>query len=336
MKVILPMAGFGTRLRPLTWSKPKPLVPVAGKPVLGHVLDMLAVLPELEEVVFIVGYLGDQVQEYVHTAYPDLRARYVEQKELLGQSQAIWLAREYLQGSILILFVDTLIEADFRNILRKPDEGVACVKRVEDPRRFGVVEVGSNGWIRRLVEKPTDTGNNLVVVGCYYLPSGEALIRAIGTQMEKEIRLGEEFFLADALNLMLEGGLQMRVEEVANWEDCGKPETLLHANRYLLEHGRENSAGAAREGVEILPPVYIDPTAEVTRSVIGPYASLAAGCRVDSSIIRNSIVDERAEITRMVMTESLVGSLAHLTGLRGSFLVGDSSEMRFVASSEES
>jgi glucose-1-phosphate thymidylyltransferase len=335
MKVVLPMAGFGTRLRPLTWSKPKPLVPVAGKPVLGHVLDMLSALPALEEVIFIVGYLGEQVQEYVQAAYPGLHTRYVEQKDLLGQSQAIWLAREYLQGPILVSFVDTLIETDFAQLLQKPRDAVAFVKRVDDPRRFGVVELGADGLVRRLVEKPVDRENNLVVVGCYYLPAGEALIAAIGTQIEKGIRLGGEYFLADALNLMLAGGLKMRVEEVANWEDCGKPETLLHANRYLLEHGRENSARATRAGVEIIPPVYIDPAAEVSCSVIGPFVSLAAGCRVDNSVIRNSIVDENAEITRMVMSESLVGSQARLTGLRGSFLVGDSSEMRFITPQEE-
>lgn len=335
MKVVLPMAGFGTRLRPLTWSKPKPLVPVAGKPVLGHVLDMFVRLPDLEEVIFIVGFLGERVQEYVERAYPALKARYVEQKELLGQSQALWLAREYLQGPVLVSFVDTLIDADFQKLLKNQKDAIAYVKRAEDPRRFGVVELGADGMVKRLVEKPEDRTNNLVVVGCYFLPSGADLIAAVQTQMERGIRLGEEYYLADALNLMLASGLRMRTKEVTSWEDCGKPETLLHANRYLLEHGRENSDQARREGVVIVPPVFIDPEAEVTHSVIGPYVSIAAGCRVDSSVIRNSIVDEKAEIERMVISESLVGCLARLVGRHGSFLVGDSSEVRFETSERD-
>ncbi len=329
MRVILPMAGFGTRLRPLTWSKPKPLVPVAGKPVLGHVLDMFTRIPDLEEVVFVVGFLGELVQEYVKRAYPKLQCRYVEQKELLGQSQALWLAREHLQGPMLISFVDTLMETDFPRALENPREAIAWVKRVEDPRRFGVAELGPDGLVKRLVEKPNGVENKLVVVGCYYLPSGEQLIGAIQQQMEKGIRLGEEYFLADALNILLTGGLRMRAEEVSVWEDCGKPETLLHANRYLLENGRDNSAKSRRESVVIVPPVFIDPDAEVERSIIGPFVSLAAGCRVENSIIRNSIVDEKAEISRMVISESLVGKQARLLGRYRSFLVGDSSEVCF-------
>jgi len=328
MKVVLPMAGFGTRLRPLTWSKPKPLVQVAGKAILGHVLDMFCNLPELEEVIFITGFLGEQVQEYVDRNFPALHGRYVEQKDLLGQSQALWLAREFLQGPILVSFVDTLIDVDFSASTKKQKEAVAWVKRVEDPRRFGVAALGADGRVERLVEKPADKENNLAVVGSYFFPSGADLTAAIRRQIEKGVTLAGEFYLADAINLMLSDGLRMRAEEVTQWEDCGKPETLLHANRYLLERGRENSAQCAAEGVVIIPPVFIDPEAKVERSVIGPYVSLAAGCRVENSIVRDTIADEKAEISHMVISNSLIGSQAKLLGKYGSFLVGDSSEMR--------
>jgi glucose-1-phosphate thymidylyltransferase len=331
MNVLLPMAGFGTRLRPLTWSKPKPLVPVAGQPVLGHVLDMFDDLPDVKEVVFIVGYLGDQVQAYVQRAYPRLTARYVEQREMLGQSHALWLAREFLHGPVLLLFVDTLIETDLRRAIGSGEAGVAWVKAVDDPRRFGVAEVGEGGWVRRLVEKPADRQNNLVVVGCYYLPQGEALAQAIEEQMKRNLHLNGEFFLVDALNLMLERGLKMRVEPVEVWEDCGKPDALLHTNRYLLDHGRENSASAsaARPGVVVVPPVFVDPAARIERAVIGPYASLAAGCVVEDSVVRDSVVDEEAEISGAVLSGSLVGRQARIRGGFRSMIVGDSSEVGF-------
>ena len=329
MRVILPMAGFGTRLRPLTWSKPKPLVPVAGKPILGHVLDMFESLPDVEEVVFIVGYMGDQVQEYVKRDYSHLRACYVEQREMLGQSHALWLAREHVRGPILVLFVDTLIETDLAQVAGQDREAVAWVKAVQDPRRFGVAELGADARVTRLVEKPADLKNNLVVVGCYYLPSGEDLTAAIQEQMRRDLQLNGEFFLADALNVMLEGGLKMKVREVQVWEDCGKPEALLHTNRYLLDHGRENSAQTRGADLVIVPPVFIDPAARAKRSIIGPYVSLAAGCAVDSSIVQDSIVDEEAEISDAVLTGSLVGRQARIRGRYHSIIVGDSSEVGF-------
>src|SRR3989304_4804434 len=171
------------------------------------------------------------------------------------------------------------------------EAGVAWVKAVDDPRRFGVAEVGEGGWVRRLVEKPADRKNNLVVVGCYFLPEGEDLAQAIEEQMKRNLHLNGEFFLVEALNLMLERGLKMRVEPVEVGEDCGNPEALLHTNRYLLDHGRENSASAsaARPGVVVVPPVFVDPAARVERAVIGPYASLAGGCGVGDSVGGGSV-----------------------------------------------
>lgn len=331
MKIVIPMAGYGTRLRPHTWSKPKPLVTVAGKPVLGHVLDMFASLPSIDEVVFIVGYLGTQVQAYVSRAYPGLRARYVEQTEMLGQSHAVWLAREGLSGPMVLVFVDTLIETDLSGLEHEPAEAVAWVKAVPDPRRFGVAEVGSNGLVRRLVEKPKDLSNNLALVGCYYLCAGERLIEAVATQMERQQALQGEFYLADALNILLEQGLQMRVQPVEVWHDCGKPDALLETNRYLLEHGRDNSAIAAqRSDVVVIPPVYIDPTAAIHQSVVGPHVSIGAGCEVRRSLVQNSVIDNDSQILETAISASLIGRGARVVGRDRSLNVGDSSEIGFA------
>lgn len=331
MKIVIPMAGYGTRLRPHTWSKPKPMVSVAGKPVLGHVLDSFSRLPDIDEVIFIVGYLGQQVESYVSRTYPQLSARYIEQRDLLGQSHAIWLARDYLQGPMLMVFVDTLIEADFTCLPQESSEAVAWVKAVPDPRRFGVAELGEGGLVRRLVEKPQDISNNLAVVGVYYFADSLRLIEAIESQMRRQLQLKGEYFLADAINILLERGLKMRVQPVEVWQDCGKPEALLETNRYLLDHGRDNSADASRrEGIVVVPPVYIDPTAEVEESVIGPHVSIGPDCIVRRALIRDSIIDAGSQIVGTSLSASLIGREARVIGRDRSLNVGDSSEIGFA------
>jgi len=331
MKIVIPMAGYGTRLRPHTWSKPKPLVTVAGKPVLGHVLDTFSSLPSIDEVIFIVGYLGDMVQVYVAQAYPHLNARYVEQHEMLGQSHAIWLARQGLEGPMLMVFVDTLIETDLSTLPDEKAEAVAWVKETDDPRRFGVAEVGPGGWVRRLVEKPQDVSNNLAVVGFYYFQEAGRLLAAIEEQMSRGARLGNEYYLADAINIMLEGNLKMRVQPVEVWKDCGKPETMLETNRYLLGHGRDNSAEAAgRAGVVIVPPVFVDPSAEVVHSVIGPHVSIGAGCVIRHSLVQDSIIDAGSHIVDSTLSQSLIGRDARVLGRNRTLNVGDSSEVGFA------
>jgi glucose-1-phosphate thymidylyltransferase len=331
MKIVIPTAGYGTRLRPHTWSKPKPLVTVAGKPVLGHVLDMFTEFPDIDEVTFIVGYLGDQIEEYVKSAYPDLPTRYIEQTELIGQSHAIWLAREGLTGPMLMAFVDTIIEADLSALQNEPAGAVGWVKEVPDPRRFGVAEAGEDGWVTRLVEKPEDMSNNLAIVGFYYFQKAEDLISAIEKQMQQKTQLKGEFYLVDAVNIMLDQGLQMRLETVEEWHDCGKPDALLETNRYLLDNGRDNSSEAAkRETIVVVPPVYIDSTAEIARSVIGPYVSIGPGCVIKNSMLQNSIIDANSEISETSLSQSLVGRHARLIGRYRSLNVGDSSEINFA------
>ena len=328
LKVVIPMAGLGTRLRPHTWSKPKQLVSVAGKAVLDHVLDTLATLPEGMdiELINIVGYLGEQIECYIKENYPELKAHYVVQEDPRGQSLAIQLASEHLEGPMLVVFADTLIETDLSFLKDEAAEAVAWVKEVPDPRRFGVAEVGDDGWVERLIEKPDNFDNNLAVVGFYYFQRGEDMLAAIEEQVHRDIQLKGEFFLADAINIMLERGLRMRTEIVDVWLDAGTPEALLETNRYLLQHGLDNSGSLSnRDNLVIKPPVFIHPTAEVHDSIIGPNVSLGAGCRVEHSIIQDSILEDEAHASSIILESSLVGRRAHLTRRAGIVNAGDNS-----------
>ncbi|GBD09724.1 Bifunctional protein GlmU [Candidatus Thermoflexus japonica] len=328
MKAVIPVAGFGTRLRPHTYSKPKPLINVAGKPFLGYILEKLAALNP-EEYIFIVGYLGEQIQHYVDSTYR-LPARYVEQKELLGQAHALWLARDYIDGPIVIIFADTLFEADLQELDAPDVDGIAFVKEVEDPRRFGVVELDARGYVTRFVEKPASLENRLAVIGMYYIRNGPLLVKACEELMARGIRTRGEYFLTDALNIFLEYGQRLRVREVNVWVDCGTPEAVLETNRYLLSHGHDNSREAQREGVVIIPPVFISPSAHVRHAVIGPYATIADGCFIENAIIRDSIVDSGARIVNAVLEQSLIGRDAYVGGRFRRFNVGDSSSIDFT------
>ena len=329
LTVVIPMAGRGKRLRPLTWTRPKPLVYVAGDAVLGHVLRAFRGLPQDRvRFVFIVGYRGEQIRAYMAQAHPQWQAEYVEQKELLGQSHALWQARTYLTGPTLVLFVDTITDADFAGLWPPPDEGRLWVHPVDDPRRFGVVFTDARGRVTRIVEKPDTTEHKLAVVGAYYFPRGEDLAQAIAFQLEHEVRTKGEYYLADAINVMLERGLVMRPVSVETWLDAGTPETVLALNRYLLDHGHDNTAEALRPGAVIVPPVYLHPDAVVEDAVVGPYVTLGPGAVVRRSLVRDSILEAEAVVEDAHLQASLLGARARIAGVHGVFLVGDDSAVQ--------
>jgi glucose-1-phosphate thymidylyltransferase len=329
-KIVIPMAGFGTRMRPHTWSRPKPLVSAAGNTILGHVLTVLESVPNFEkaELVFIVGYLGEQVREYMSANFPVVKATFVKQEELLGQSHAIAMAREYMTGPTLVVFVDTLIDADFSFLADEEADAVIWVKEVDDPRRFGVVSVDDEGWVRDLIEKPDSYKNNLAIVGIYYFKRGEDLIAAIDEQIAGDVKTKNEFFIADAISLMLEKGLRLRPAEVDVWLDAGVPATVLETNRHLLQEGHGNSAEAAkRPGVEIKAPVYIHPSAKVEDSTIGPNVSVGANCVVKGSQIENSLLEAEAQVLDSQLHASLLGKRSQVAKYQGSLNIGDDSQV---------
>lgn len=312
MRVVIPMAGLGKRLRPHTYSRPKPLVNVAGFPMLKFLLDTFKDLP-IEEYVFIVGYLGEQVEQWTRERYP-INARFVVQEELIGQAHAVHLAREYLQGDLILVFADTLFSADLSIIQQTDADAVAFVREVEDPRRFGVANLDATGRVTGFTEKPASLDNKNVVIGLYYIRYAEKMLAAIEEQMARRKMTKGEFFLTDAFQIMIDQGSRFVTAPVTAWLDCGLPDTVLETNRWLLATGHDNSAQALREGVAIIPPVYIDPSARISRSVIGPHVAISAGCEVSDSIISDSVIDEKAVVQHAVLTASLIGSEAKVIG----------------------
>jgi len=333
MKVIIPLAGLGTRLRPHTYTKPKPLINVAGKPMLAYILDKFRGI-EVEEYIFIVGYLGDQIEKYVSQQY-GFKARYVVQHEMLGQAHALWLCRDYVNGPVFMVFGDTYFEADLSDVMGTPKDSLAYVREVADPRRFGVAMVGADGYIEKFVEKPASMDNRLAVIGMYYFTDGPALMTACGELMEKRIQTKGEYFLTDALNLMIPKGQRFVTRPVIEWRDTGKPETVLDTNRYLLDHGSDNSAQLASDGSVIVPPVNIHPSARIEHSVVGPYATIGQDCRIVRSIIRDSIIDAGAIIEESTMDQSLIGKEAIVKGRYRQFNVGDSAMVGYSDNNED-
>lgn len=335
-KVVIPMAGWGTRMRPHTWSKPKPLVSVAGKTSLEHLLDMFKTVPDPEKVefIFIVGpYLGElQVPPFVRENYPGMKAHFIVQNEMKGQSHALWLAREFLHGPMLVCFSDTLLETDFSFLSDEQADVVAWVMPMPDPRRFGVAELNGEGWVRRFVEKPQNMDNNLVVVGCYYFKSAEQLLAAIEKQMERQLTLKGEFFLTDTVTLMIEDGARVRTQNSDNWLDTGTIDATLETNKTLLDAGKANKTrNEIIEGVTFIAPSFVHPSAEIKNSIIGPYSSVGANCKISNSKIEETILEADCEIQDAVLCRSLVGIQARIQG-RGDgqtiqLNVGDNSDI---------
>lgn len=330
IQIVIPMAGLGTRMRPHTWSKPKPLIALAGSTVLDYSLEQFKSLPASYEphYIFVVGpNQGQQISEHMQARHPEKKVSFVVQETMRGQSDAIYQARDLLkQGPMLMTFSDTLIETDLSFLPHETAQGIAWVKPVPDPRRFGVAEVDDQGWITRLVEKPQDVSNNLVLVGFYYFQDSSMLIAAIEEQMRRDLRLKNEFFLADAINVMLEDGVYFRTHHTDVWLDAGTPDAVLETNRYLLEHGRDNSSRfVGLEGVTVIPPVYIHEDVKLKDCVIGPHVSIGAGCDLQRVIVANSIIEENTQVNQIILEGSLLGRQVQVCGQATRLNLGDQS-----------
>jgi len=323
MRAIIPVAGVGSRLRPHTYTVPKVLLNVAGKPIIGHIMDKI-IENGVDEATIVIGYLGEKIKDYILDHY-SIKVDFVEQEERLGLGHAIYLSRHTVSRSpILIILGDTIFDVNLKELV-KSQYSVLGVKKVENPRRFGVAET-VDGFISKLVEKPEDPKSNLAVVGLYYIQQPQTLLDSLKEMIKTNVRTKGEYQLTDALQMMIDRGEKMKTFDVEGWYDCGKPETLLETNRLLLTHAAKPKPAP---GVLLQPPVFISPAATVKNSVIGPNTTIAEGATVENSIIRNSIVSEGSTVGDALLEDSIVGSNAVVRGRYKRINIGDSSELEF-------
>lgn len=330
MKAIIPVAGAGTRLRPHTHTQPKPLIPVAGKPILGHIIDSL-IQVGITQQVFVIGYLRDKIQQYVETNYTGkIEMEFVVQEPRRGLAHAVWMAREYLADTeeVMILLGDTIIFGQEIQQLMEMEGSVLGVHDVDDPREFGIATLNEDRVVYKLTEKPQIPTSNLALVGIYKLNHIDVFIEVLEEMMAKELPPAEEFMLTDALMQMVNRGIIFRTFRVENWFDCGKRQSLLKANHILLER-IENLESYDFDNTVIIHPVHIAPGCKIKNSIIGPYVAIAEHASIEHSIIKNTILGPYSTLKRIILTNSVVGSDTTLKGRSTSVNIGDNTEIDF-------
>jgi glucose-1-phosphate thymidylyltransferase len=324
MKVIIPLAGKGTRLRPHTHITPKPMLKVAGKPVMDYVMDDVAKLGNVNQVVYITGHLKDRVEDHARKAY-GIPGVFIEQAVQDGTAGAVALARPYVNAPVLIIFVDTIFDADLSVINTTDADGIIWTKEVEDYQRFGVVVTDANGFMTKIVEKPNTPISKRANIGLYYIRNWKLLYEGIDHVLRQPTNKGE-YYLTDAFQYMIEHGAKIKVIDVAGWYDAGKLDTLLETNRVMLSQGRARKPAGI--GGTIVEPVYIEDGVTIVDSVVGPNVSLGAGSVVESSRLSDTMVGARTRIARCQLTNSLIGDEVVLAGVHGEVTIGDHSEVR--------
>ena len=326
MKVVIPVAGVGARLRPHTYALPKVLLNVAGKPILAHILDEL-INYGISDATIITGYMGDLIEDFITQKYKNLKVDFIEQKEMLGLGHAIWTGIDTYKKNepLLITLGDTIFDVDLKQIFNSNTSSIG-VKWVDDPHRFGVVIMDEENkkTVKRFVEKPETLISNLAIVGLYYIHNPNLLMYALNKLINNDIRTKNEYQLTDALQIMIDEGEVFKTFPVEGWYDCGKHETILSTNQHLLEkYPAQNDI----PGSVIIPPVYISEDATIKNSIIGPYTSVAGGTIIKESIIKNSIISYKAIVKKSLLTDSIIGNEAEVYGKLNKMNIGNSSTL---------
>jgi glucose-1-phosphate thymidylyltransferase len=327
VKVIIPLAGKGTRLRPHTHTTPKPLLRVGGKTVMSYILDDLRELG-VNEAVFITGYLKERIEQYIAKEYPDFTVHYVEQPVQNGTAGAVALAEPFVDGDVLIIFVDTLFDADLSLVKRLPESsaGVIWAKEVEDYQRFGVILKDDDMNMKRIVEKPTDPISKLANIGLYYIRDWKLLFKGIHAVMEGPPGKSGEYYLTDAFQYMIDRGARIRVEEVEGWYDCGELGTLLETNRHVLEHGLARAPDGGR-GIRVHDPVRVAEGVTLENVEIGPNVTIETGSILRGATIRDAIIGESCTIENTRLHDSMLGDHVVVRGFEGALSIGDHGEV---------
>ena len=321
MKVIIPVAGAGTRLKPHTLTQPKPLLRIGGKTILDYLVTPLLDL-EPEEVIFVVGYKGDVIKDYVQKNY-SFKSSFVYQDKLLGLGYALHMALEKeSNSSLLVILGDTIIEGDLRRFVGAGSYTLG-LHAVDDPSRFGIAEI-KGGVISSLVEKPSEPKSNLAIVGLYYFEESDKLKRELSGLVDSGKTTSGEIQLTDALAAMLSSGIEFTPFEVDHWYDCGKKETMLATNSHLL---KRMPPPQPIEGSAIVGSVFISNKAHVENSVIGPDVSVAAGATVRNSVVSDSIIGRDARLENVVVQQSIIGANASIKGRKKILNIGDSTQI---------
>ncbi len=328
MKAIIPVAGAGTKLRPHTYTQPKALIPLAGKTILSIIVDQLHEAG-INDFIFIVGYLGEKIQDYVKAKYPLLNCFFVYQNERYGTGHAIDLAKEIVGSEeIFVVLGDTIAEYDIQQMLNAPSS-VLAVKKVDDPRNFGVAEIEDDGFIGRVVEKPAIPKSNMALVGIYKIKETDLLFTCLKKIMEKgEDIQRHELSLTDALECMIQNGAKFKSLKVQNWYDCGKKETLLQSNATLLKKfGGKLPGKDTYENTIIIQPVSIGEGCDIKNSVIGPNVSIGDNSVLNYTIVKESIIGSFSKLYDVVLDDSLIGSDTGVKGETRSLNIGDNTDI---------
>ncbi len=327
MKAIIPVAGAGTKLRPHTYTQPKALIPLAGKTILSIIVDQLKEAG-INDFIFIIGYLGDKIKDYVKEKYPGLNAHFVNQTERQGIGHAIRLTKEIVgDDEVFIVLGDTICEYDVAEVLNQ-HYSVLGIKRVDDPRDFGVAELGEDGFISRVVEKPQIPKSNMALVGIYRIKESGLLFDCLDDNIRNQVKSRGEFSLTDAIECMISKGARFQSFKVQNWFNCGKKETLLQSNATLLKKfGGIISKEHHFENTIIIPPVSMAPGCDIKNSIIGPNVTIGEKTNISYSVIKDSIIGSFADLSDIVLAKSLIGSDTEIKGESRSLNIGDNTEI---------
>lgn len=328
MKIIIPMAGRGTRLRPHTLTTPKPLIPIAGKAIVHRLVEDLAKLcsEPVEEISFVIGDFGSEVEAELAEIAKEVGAKckIYHQDVALGTAHAILCAKESLEGNVIVAFADTLFKADFH--LDTNQDSIIWVQKVADPSAFGVVKLGNDNQITDFIEKPTEFVSDLAIIGIYYFKDGKNLRKELEYLVDNKITSGGEYQLTAALENMKNKGLNFVPGQVIEWLDCGNKDATVHTNQRYLEYIRDTKLVAdtlENNNSIIIPPVYIGENVKLHNAVVGPHVSIGDGCVIENSVITNSIIQKKTKINNAILTNSMLGNLVTFEGSAQDVSIGD-------------